>query len=125
MTNQNTRLTCSNIKYLIGMWELGAAEKGIHSIDLSRRMNTSKPSTHAMVLNLCDKGLAQKESNGLLHLTDEGARVCAEYSDCYTPLMEKLETVFRLSADECRDAACSILMQVQGRLDEFAAALNE
>ena len=124
MTNQNVRLTTSNIKYLIGMWELGAAEKGVRSIDLAKKMNTSKPSTHAMVLNLCDKGLVLKDESAVLHLTEKGAVLSEEYARCYTPLLSKLQMLLQLSADDCRDAACSILTQVQEHLPEFAATLN-
>ena len=124
MTNQTARLTTSNIKYLIGMWELGAAEKGVRSIDLAKKMNTSNPSTHAMVLNLCDKGLVLKDESAVLHLTEKGAVLSEEYARCYTPLLSKLQMLLQLGADDCRDAACSILTQVQERLPEFAATLN-
>ena len=112
MSNQDARLTASNIKYLISMWELRAAEHGIHSIDLAKKMNISKPSTHAMVLNLCAKGLASK---------DEHAVQCAR---CYEPLICRMTQLLKLGADECADAACSILTQVQGRLPEFTSGLE-
>lgn len=124
MPNQDARLTASNIKYLISMWELGAAEHGIHSIDLAKKMNISKPSTHAMVLNLCAKGLASKDEHAVLRLTHEGAALAEQCARCYEPLICRMTQLLKLGADECADAACSILTQVQGRLPEFTSGLE-
>lgn len=122
---KKAHLTTSNIKYLIGLWELGAADKGVRSIELAKRMDTSKPSTHAMVLNLCEKGLAVKDKNAQLHLTAEGAELAQQYARCYSSVTNRLEYFLKLTHADCRDAACSILAQVQERLPEFEAALPE
>ena len=61
MPNQEKPLTPSAIGYLLILSEFCRDGRGARCIDVAARMNVSKPSAHAMIRNLCEMQLAEKE----------------------------------------------------------------
>lgn len=65
-------------------------------------MNVSKPSAHAMIRNLCEMQLAEKEHYGIVYLTQAGRKAAALYETCYEPLFARMQDVLALDGDACR-----------------------
>ena len=82
MPNQEKPLTPSAIGYLLILSEFCRDGRGARCIDVAARMNVSKPSAHAMIRNLCEMQLAEKEHYGIVYLTQAGRKAAALYETC-------------------------------------------
>ena len=122
MPNQEKPLTPSAIGYLLILSEFCRDGRGARCIDVAARMNVSKPSAHAMIRNLCEMQLAEKEHYGIVYLTQAGRKAAALYETCYEPLFARMQDVLALDGDAglherqrahiARDAAADSLVDV-------------
>ena len=124
MPNQEKPLTPSAIGYLLILSEFCRDGRGARCIDVAARMNVSKPSAHAMIRNLCEMQLAEKERYGIVYLTEPGRAAAERYAAFYQPLFRRMQAALGLEEDACRDVACAVLAQEQDRLEELALRLS-
>lgn len=123
MPNQKKPLTPSAIGYLLVLSELCSDGRGARCIDVAARLSVSKPSAHAMIRNLCELGLAEKERYGIVYLTKAGQDAASLYATCYGPLYERMQAALALDADACRSVSLAVLAQMPDRLEELAQRL--
>lgn len=123
MPNQEKPLTPSAIGYLLILSEFCRDGRGARCIDVAARMNVSKPSAHAMIRNLCEMQLAEKERYGIVYLTQTGRKAAALYETCYEPLFARMQDVLALDGDACRRVVLAVLAQVPDRLEELSRRL--
>ena len=123
MPNQEKPLTPSAIGYLLILSELCRDGRGARCIDVAARMKVSKPSAHAMIRNLCELGMAEKERYGIVYLTPAGREAAALYETCYSPLYERMQDALALDGDACRRVVLAVLAQVPDRLEELSRRL--
>ena len=124
MPNQEKTLTAAAIKYLLAIGELCRGGRGARCVDVAARIQVSKPGAHAMIRNLCDAGLAEKERYGIVYLTEPGRAAAERYAAVYQPLFRRMQAALGLEEDACRDVACAVLAQEQDRLEELALRLS-
>ena len=124
MPNQEKTLTAAAIKYLLAIGELCRGGRGARCVDVAARIQVSKPGAHAMIRNLCDAGLAEKERYGIVYLTEPGRAAAERYAAFYQPLFRRMQAALGLEEDACRDVACAVLAQEQYRLEELALRLS-
>ena len=65
-------LSHSNIRYLLGIYELGQGIGVVRSSDLARHIGVTKASVVKMCASLIEHGLITKEHYGTIKLTQEG-----------------------------------------------------
>ena len=123
MPNQEKPLTPSAIGYLLILSEFCRDGRGARCIDVAARMNVSKPSAHAMIRNLCEMQLAEKERYGIVYLTQAGRKAAALYETCYEPLFARIQDILALDGDACRRVVLAVLAQVPDRLEELSRRL--
>lgn len=61
--------------YLEAILILSSRNETVHSVDLARHMNFSKPNITHATKELRNKGYLKMESNGNLKLTEEGRQI--------------------------------------------------
>ena len=123
MSNCTPGMTPAAIKYLLVLDDLCREGKGVRSVEIAARMNVSKPSAHAMIRNLCEMQLAEKEHYGIVYLTQAGRKAAALYETCYEPLFARMQDVLALDGDACRRVVLAVLAQVPDRLEELSRRL--
>ena len=123
MSNCMPGMTPAAIKYLLVLDDLCREGKGVRSVEIAARMNVSKPSAHAMIRNLCEMQLAEKEHYGIVYLTQAGRKAAALYETCYEPLFARMQDVLALDGDACRRVVLAVLAQVPDRLEELSRRL--
>ena len=77
----------------------------------------------AMIRNLCEMQLAEKERYGIVYLTQAGRKAAALYETCYEPLFARMQDVLALDGDACRRVVLAVLAQVPDRLEELSRRL--
>lgn len=83
-------------------------EKGmVRSIDVAERMNFSKPSVSRAVGLLKNAGLVTMDSDGLLHLTEEGRQAASGVYERHTVLRDFLVQI-GVSEQTAAEDACRV-----------------
>ena len=77
----NTRITGTALKYLFTIYEIGAGERAVKCVDISNRLNVSKPSVHSMVNSLSKQGIISKAPYGRVSFTPEGVKLVETYKN--------------------------------------------
>lgn len=81
MTN-GTKLTASNICYLVTMLRMEDLEEGIRCMDLAEAIGVTRPSAHGMTDYLQQLGLIEKGARGTAFLTVQGKETATLYDRC-------------------------------------------
>lgn len=76
--------------YLEAILILGSRNETVHSVDLARHMNFSKPSITHATKELRNKGYLKMESNGNLKLTEEGRQIAEKIYERHLFFKEQL-----------------------------------
>lgn len=74
-------LSKAQIKYLVVMYKMDPEGKGLRSISICRELDVSRPSAHAMIEKLDDKGYVKKEFYGIVYLTNKGVAAGKYYME--------------------------------------------
>ncbi len=74
-------LSKAQIKYLVAMYKMDPEGKGLRSISICRELDVSRPSAHAMIEKLDDKGYVKKEFYGIVYLTNKGVAAGKYYME--------------------------------------------
>lgn len=69
----------------------------VHSVDVAREMNVSKPAVHKAMDELSSLGYIEKEPYGEIYLTDKGKEIADAIYDKHTSIKEFL---LKLGVDE-------------------------
>lgn len=109
MSNEQQALTAANIRYLLVIRKLDTRQQGVRGTDIAKLLGVTKPSVFTMTQNLRQLGLVEKEKYGTVFLTPLGQKRAAQYADCYTLLVRRLESSFGRSVADYRNAACELL----------------
>lgn len=83
MTNNGEKISASNVRYLLALFELSKDSTGVKSSDIAERLNITKPSVHTMVKRFVQKGYVTQEKYEAIHLTAEGRRLARLYRQCF------------------------------------------
>ncbi len=98
----------THLRYLVVIYELTGASRGVSSVDVARTLKVTKPSVTHMLENMRQKGWVEKERYGKIVLTEEGCRLAEGYKrqldriSAYFPTMglelERGETLMAATA---------------------------
>ena len=117
---QEKALSPASIRYLLAISELCRSGKGVRSVDVAAQLGVSKPSTHAMIQNLAAAGLVEKKRYGSVFLSPAGREAAARYEAYSQPLCEKRQGALGLDEHSCKIAACAVLAELSGQLEELS-----
>ena len=109
MTKDGQALTAAGIRYLLAIRALDAERCGARSSDIARQLGVTRPSAFAMIRNLREIGLVEKEKYGTVFLTERGRQRAEQYADCYALVLRLMERFFGCSGADCRNAASALL----------------
>lgn len=104
----NTRITGTALKYLFTIYEIGAGERAVKCVDISNRLNVSKPSVHSMVNSLSKQGIISKAPYGRVSFTPEGVKLVETYKKYYENVNPSLQGLFR-ERQNIQDAVCAFI----------------
>jgi len=94
--------------YLETIYNLSLAQKQVRSVDIAMSLGVTKPSTHKALSKLVLEKLVQKESYGLVSLTNEGEALAKEILKKHQAIKMLLVDIFGVSKNIAEIDACKI-----------------
>ena len=108
MKQHSEGLREATVKYLLMLAELDCGN-GVRCAAVARALGVTRPSVHAMIEEMRQTGLVEKERYGRIYLTPAGRKIAAQYGDSCRHLTQLLTYWTGLQDGTCRCAACLIL----------------
>lgn len=117
--DNNQKLTCSQIRYVLCIFRLSQGGYGVKNVELARALRLSKPSVHNMLKSLAELGIVKQESFGLAYFTRKGRELAIKYTVCYAELEERATELLG-SGMVSENAICALLADIPfDKLDEI------
>lgn len=98
----------SGENYLETILRLKERNGSVHSIDVARELNYSKPSVSRAVKNLCNEGYIVMEGGGELSLTPLGKAKADSIYERHTILTQFLEIIIGVEHELAEADACKM-----------------
>lgn len=98
----------SGENYLETILRLKERQGSVHSIDVARELNYSKPSVSRAVKNLCQEGYITMEDGGELELTPLGKEKAESIYERHKILTRFLETTIGVAHELAEADACKM-----------------
>ena len=108
MTNEKM-LSAADMRYLLTIASLYREGVGVRCVDIASALHLSKPSVHSRMKSFAQAGLVDKESYGVVYLTEMGRQVAARYQTYASGVEALLRTHFPDLPEE-NSAECLCLM---------------
>lgn len=102
------KLSKSQAHYIKAIYELSSKDKGVRIVDIAERLSLSKASVSLAMTKLVCLGLAQKDPERHIHLTDEGEREAIRMLDKLQMIHEFLTGVLGVNKEVAKQDACAM-----------------
>jgi Mn-dependent DtxR family transcriptional regulator len=102
------KLSSSNEDYLEALYQLGAADKAIRSVDLATKLEVSKASVNKAINNLKQAGLVEQPHYGDISLTEEGLSYARKVQSRHETLTQFLSEVLGVETGKAQQEACKM-----------------
>lgn len=112
VTNEKT-LSAADIRYLLTIADLYREGIGIRCVDIASAMHLSKPSVHSRMKAFAETGLVEKESYGVVYLTEAGRTLAERYQVYANGVISLLHTYFpNLPEENKTECLCMMLSAI-------------
>lgn len=106
------KLTNSNIKYLLCIYNLLKEKNEVSSVDISRRLNVTKSSVCKMMVTLSKKNLIKKEPYKKIGLTDKGIELVNSFYEKSSSLINYLTKNFDVTDEKAHYIAGNVMNEL-------------
>ena len=111
MANCETKLSPTHIRYLLAMVSEQKLSGGLHCTSLAATLGVKKPSVHAMLGVLAQRGLVKRDAKGEMVLTSRGMQIGRRYQKCFLAAGAILKREFSEFCDE-GEVCCLLLSKL-------------
>ena len=118
-------LTPTKKKYLLSIYELEQKKAVVRSVDVARAIHVSKATVSCMLSALADDGLIEKDTYGILELTDKGEKIAEVLSEAYRFIylffVKSLKSSHESAKEDAIACVCSLTDENIGNFKDFFA----
>ncbi len=119
-------LSAAAIRCLHAISRLDRNDGGVRSVDAALALGITKPSVHALIKALCEKGYLEMVRYGTVHLTAAGRQSAGCYAACCHLLTRQFAHSLQLPDRICQRTAGAVLAQIPvDRLAEVTVRLTD
>lgn len=94
--------------YLEAIYTLSKGKEHVHSVEIAKHMNVSKPSICRALQNLSEQGCIEKEKYGAVKLTAKGLEIAKTVENKHKAVKMLLVDVLKVSEEAAEVDACKI-----------------